>query len=130
MKQGDVYWYDFRAPDKRRPVLILTRNSAISYLTNVTVAQITTTIRGVPSEVTLTPGDDGAFEPCVINAYNIQTVPKEKLRELITGCHLNECERYATRLSSLWDSMHWRNLVVPRKSIDGAKIKSLLDKER
>lgn len=26
MKQGDVYWYEFRAPDKRRPVLILTRN--------------------------------------------------------------------------------------------------------
>lgn len=39
MKQGDVYGYTFRAPDKRRPVLILTRNSAISYLTSVTVAQ-------------------------------------------------------------------------------------------
>ena len=53
MKQGDVYWYDFRAPDKRRPVLILTRNSAIAYLTNVTVGQITTTIRNAPSEVIL-----------------------------------------------------------------------------
>ena len=84
MKQGDVYWYEFRAPDKRRPVLILTRNSAISYLTNVTVAQVTTTIRGVPSEVTLTPGDDGTFEQCVVNAYNLQTVPKKQLRDLIT----------------------------------------------
>ncbi len=84
MKQGDVYWYEFRAPDKRRPMLILTRNSAIAYLTNVTVAQITTKMRGVPSEVALTPGDDGTFEPCVVNAYNFQTVPKEQLRDLIT----------------------------------------------
>ena len=84
MKQGDVYWYDFRAPDKRRPVLILTRNSAISYLTNVTVAQITTTIRNAPSEVILTPDDDGTLEQCVMNAYNLFTVPKDRLTDLIT----------------------------------------------
>ncbi len=53
MKQGDVYWYTFRAPDKRRPVLILTRTSAIPYLTGITVAQITTTIRETASEVLL-----------------------------------------------------------------------------
>lgn len=84
MKQGDVYWYEFRAPDKRRPVLILTRNSSISYLTNLTVAQITTAICGVPSEVELTPADDGTFERCVVNAYNLQTVPKAQLRDVIT----------------------------------------------
>jgi mRNA interferase MazF len=84
MKQGDVYWYMFRAPDKRRPVLILTRNSAISYLNSVTVAQITTTIRGVPSEVELTPGEDGVFEECVVNAYNLQTIQKAQLGDLIT----------------------------------------------
>lgn len=43
MNQGDVYWYTFRAPDKRRPVLILTRSSAIPFLTGITVAAITTT---------------------------------------------------------------------------------------
>ncbi len=84
MKQGDVYWFTFRAPDKRRPVLIVTRNSAISYLTSVTVAQITKTIRGVPSEVALTPREDGVFEECVVNAYNLQTIPKGQLRDLIT----------------------------------------------
>jgi mRNA interferase MazF len=84
MKQGDVYWYTFRAPDKRRPVLIVTRNSAISYLTSVTVAQITASIRGVPSEVALSPGEDGMFEKCVVNAYNLQTVPKRQLRDRIT----------------------------------------------
>jgi mRNA interferase MazF len=83
MIQGDVCWYTFRAPDKRRPVLILTRNSAISYLTSLTVAQITTTIRGVPSEVALTPGEDGVFEDCVVNAYNIQTIQKNLVGDLI-----------------------------------------------
>ena len=84
MRQADVCWYTFRAPDKRRPVLIVTRNSAITYLTSLTVAQITTTIRNVPSEVALTPGEDGVFEECVVNAYNLQTVPKSQVGELIT----------------------------------------------
>jgi mRNA interferase MazF len=79
MNQGDVYWYTFRTPDKRRPVLILTRNSAIPYLTGITVAQITTAIRGMASEVLLTPGDDGMFADCVVNADNIQTIQKEHL---------------------------------------------------
>ena len=84
MRQGEVYWHTFRAPDKRRPVLILTRNSAIPYLTGISVVQITTTIRGAPSEVSLTPGDDGVIENCVVNAYNIQTIQKSQLGELIT----------------------------------------------
>jgi mRNA interferase MazF len=84
MKQGEVYWHTFRPPDKRRPVLILTRNSAIPYLTGISVAQITSTVRGAPSEVLLTPGDDGVFEDCAVNAYNIQTIQKTKLDEFIT----------------------------------------------
>lgn len=84
MRQGDIYWYTFHSPDKRRPVLILTRNSAISYLTSVTVAQITTTIRRVPSEVLLTPPDDGVPHQCVVNAHNLQTIQKARLGELIT----------------------------------------------
>src|SRR2546429_745093 len=89
MKQGDVYWHTFRAPDKRRPVLILTRNSAIPYLTGISVVQLTTTIRGAPSEVLLTPGDDGVFEECVVNAYNIQTIQKSQLGEFITELSLS-----------------------------------------
>jgi mRNA interferase MazF len=84
MKQGDVYWYRFHAPDKRRPVLILTNNSAISYLNSVTIAPITSTIRGVPSEVLLNPSDDGVLRKSVVNAHNLQTIQKERLGELIT----------------------------------------------
>ena len=50
MKQGEVRWYTFKAPDKRRPVLILTRNSAIGFLNALTVAPITRTVRDIPSE--------------------------------------------------------------------------------
>ena len=85
MKQGDVYWYTFRAPDKRRPVLILTRNSAIHFLTGITMAPITTTIRGIPSEVLLTPQDDGMYEDCVVNTDNIPTIKKANLDEFITS---------------------------------------------
>jgi mRNA interferase MazF len=78
MNQGDVYWYVFKEPDKRRPVLILTRNSAISFLTSITVAPITRTIRGIPTEVVLAQAD-GMFADCAVNLDNIQTVQKSKL---------------------------------------------------
>jgi mRNA interferase MazF len=83
MNQGDVYWYTFRAPDKRRPVLILTRGSAIRFLTGITIAPITSTIRGIPSEVALTPAD-GLWAECAANCDNIQTVPKANLGAFIT----------------------------------------------
>ena len=82
MKQGEVRWYPFEAPDKRRPVLILTRNSAIGFLRALTVAPVTTTIRGIPTEVLLTR-EDGMPSDCAVNLDNIQTVPKSKLGPLI-----------------------------------------------
>ena len=83
MNQGDVYWRTFRNPDKRRPVLILTRDSAIEYLTSLVVAPITSTIRNVPSEVKLT-NEDGLFADCAANFFNLQTVQSETLGEYIT----------------------------------------------
>lgn len=88
MNQGDVYWYTFRAPDKRRPVLILTRNSAIPFLTGITVAPLTTTIRGIPSEVLLTPAEDGVAADCAVNADNIQTIQKTGLGTYLTHLSL------------------------------------------
>ncbi|MFN2158034.1 MAG: type II toxin-antitoxin system PemK/MazF family toxin [Anaerolineae bacterium] len=82
MRRGEVRWYTFKTPDKRRPVLILTRNSAIGFLHALTVAPITSTIRDIPSEVVLTP-EDGLFTECAANMDNIQTVPKHKLGSMI-----------------------------------------------
>lgn len=83
MKQGDVYWYTFRAPDKRRPVLILTRTFAIPYLTSLRVAPITTTIRNSPVEVLLSPAD-GMATDCTINLDSIQTILKSNFGSYIT----------------------------------------------
>ena len=84
MKRGEVRWYTFEMPDKRRPVLILTRSSAISFLTGITIAPITSTVRDIPTEVFLTPDDDGVLAPCAVNLDNVQTIPKHKLGALIT----------------------------------------------
>lgn len=84
VKQGDVYWYTFRALNKRRPVLVLTRTAAIPYLTGITVAQITTTIRLAASQVPLTPGQDGDLAECAVNTDNIHTIQKVLLGDLIT----------------------------------------------
>ena len=83
MRRGEVHWYIFQAPNKRRPVLILTRNSAIGFLRSVTIAPITTTIRNIPTEVHLSQAD-GIRTECAINLDNIQTVPKAKIDPLIT----------------------------------------------
>jgi len=83
MKRGDIYWYTLKTPDKRRPVLILTRTSAISYLSALTVAPITTTVRDIPSEVFLSR-EEGLLSDCAANLDNIQTVPKAQLAGLIT----------------------------------------------
>ncbi len=83
MKRGDVCWYTFPAPNNRRPVLILTRDSAIPVLNSVTVAPITSTIRSIPTEVVLT-SEDGLPETCAANFDNIQTVPKTNISAPIT----------------------------------------------
>lgn len=57
---------------------MLTRDSAVGYLSTVTVAPITSTIRGVPSEVRLDEAD-GMKSPCVVNLHNAVTVSQERL---------------------------------------------------
>ena len=83
MKRGEVRWYKFSKPDKRRPVVILTRDSALEFLGEVTVAPVTSTIRDIPSEVLLTEAD-GMPKDCAVNLDHIQTVAKAKIGPLIT----------------------------------------------
>ena len=84
MKRGEIRWYKFKAPDKKRPVLVLTRDSILEYLGEVTVAPITTTIRDIPSEVFLSK-QDGMVKECAINFDHIQTISKGKIGSLITN---------------------------------------------
>jgi mRNA interferase MazF len=83
MKRGDIRWYKFKAPDKKRPVLILTRDSILDYLGEVTVAPVTSTVRDIPSEVFLSR-EDGMMMDCALNFDHIQTVSKGKIGSLIT----------------------------------------------
>jgi len=67
----------FPRPDKKRPVVILTRESALEFLGEVTVVPITSTIRDIPSEVLLTRAD-GMPKECAVNLDHLQPLPKEK----------------------------------------------------
>lgn len=95
MKRGEVRWYTFKVPDKRRPVLVLTRNTSIGVLNALTVAPITGAVRNVPSEVLLDE-DDGLLNVCIANLHSLQTVPKANLGRVITVLspeRLREVER-------------------------------------
>jgi mRNA interferase MazF len=98
VNRGDVCWYSFKSPDKRRPVLILTRDSAIRVLGSVTVAPITSTIRGIPTEVALTE-DDGVPAACAVNFDNLQTVPKARMGPRITRLSAQKMRQAASAAS-------------------------------
>ena len=76
--RGDVRLYRFASPDKPRPVVVLTRDSALRYLSTATVAPVTSTIRGVPSEVRLDE-EDGMKAACAVNLHNAVTVSQQHL---------------------------------------------------
>ena len=90
--RGEVRLYQFAAPDKKRPALVLTRNSAIAYLSTVTVAPVTSTIRGVPSEVVLNE-EDGMKSSCAVNLHNAVTVSQQRLGKRVaqlSSARMNE----------------------------------------
>lgn len=82
MRRGEIRWYRFSRPDKKRPVVILTRDSVLEYLDEVTIAPITSTVRDIPSEVALGPAD-GLPRECAVNLDHVQTVSKGRLGGLI-----------------------------------------------
>lgn len=84
MSRGEIRLCRFAPPDKQRPVLILTRDSSIRHLSTVTVAPITLTIRGVPSEVILDI-DDGMKNRCAVNLHNAVTVAQARLGRRVGG---------------------------------------------
>jgi mRNA interferase MazF len=82
LMRGQIWQYTFSRPDKRRPVLVLTRQEVIGLLHTVMVAPITSTIHGIPSEV-LVGIDEGLKRESVVNLDHVQTVDKSKLSRFI-----------------------------------------------
>ena len=78
LERGEVRLYQFDRPDKVRPVVVLTRPGSIRSLTKVTIAPITSTVRGIASEVGLDESD-GMKGVCAINLHNLTTVQQEHL---------------------------------------------------
>jgi mRNA interferase MazF len=102
MKRGVIRWYKFKSPHKRRPVLILTRDSILGYLGEVTVAPIISTVRKIPSEVFLTK-QDGMPRDCAINCDHIQTVSKGRLGLLLTTLSAEKLKQVRAAVSFALD---------------------------
>ena len=83
MRRGDVWWAELPRPIGRRPVVLLSRDEAYAVRNAVTIAEVTTTIRGIPVEVALGP-EDGLPKTCVANLDTIATVRKDLLTKRIT----------------------------------------------
>ncbi len=83
MRKGEVWWANLPAPIGRRPIVLLSRNEAYAVRSAVTVAEVTSTIRGIPVEVELGP-DDGLPKKCVVNLDTIVTIRKDLLIERIS----------------------------------------------
>ncbi len=84
IRQGEVWWANLPAPARRRPVLILTRGDAIGHMRNITVGPLTRTIRGIDSEVVLSP-EFGVPTLCAVSLDNILTIMKKLLdRRIVT----------------------------------------------
>ncbi len=89
MKRAEIRWHKFSHPDKKRPVLILTRDSILQDLDEVTIAPITSTVRDIQSEVFLS-APEGMSHDCAINCDHLQTVPKAKIGTLIATLAANK----------------------------------------
>ena len=83
MRRGEVWWADLPDPWGLRPVVLLTREAAYAFLTNVTVAACTTRVRGVLVEVLLGP-DDGLPAPCAANLDAVLTIDVRHIERRIT----------------------------------------------
>ncbi|MBI1977014.1 MAG: type II toxin-antitoxin system PemK/MazF family toxin [Candidatus Omnitrophica bacterium] len=82
MKRGEIWWAELPKPAGKRPVLLLSRDTAIQVREVVTVAQVTTVIRHIPVEVHLSKSD-GMPKECVVNLDVLTTIPKALLTEKI-----------------------------------------------
>jgi mRNA interferase MazF len=83
VRRGEIRWYIFASPDKRRPVLLLTRDEVVDVLNEIIVAPATRTIRGIASEVVLGV-ESGMPHACALNFDHVALAQKSRLGPVIT----------------------------------------------
>jgi mRNA interferase MazF len=82
LRRGEIRWYRFAAPDKRRPVLLLTRDEVIDSLNELFVVPVTRTVRGLASEVVLS-AEDGMPVTCALNFDHLSLAQRSRLDSLL-----------------------------------------------
>lgn len=84
MRRGELWWARLDLPAGRQPVVLVSRDAAYSIRLSVTVAEVSTVVRAIASEVLLGKRD-GMPRPCVINTDNLVTIPKTLLESHIAS---------------------------------------------
>jgi len=97
VRRGEIWWARLAPPAGRRPVALVSREAAYAVRLSITVAEISTVIRGIPSEVSL-GARDGMPRPCVINTDNLVTIPRALLETKITSLSVTKTEQLADAL--------------------------------
>jgi mRNA interferase MazF len=82
--RGDIRWFRFDRPDKRRPVVVLGRPEMMAALSQIVVVPFTTNIRGLPWEVVLDERD-GLAVRCTLRVEWIRAVARSELGARITA---------------------------------------------
>jgi mRNA interferase MazF len=98
VNRGEIWLHSFKSPDKRRPVLILTRPEVIPLVSTVMVAPLTSTIRNAPSEV-IVGVDEGLKHESAINLDHVQTVPQEALQHFVGSLSSEQMTRVCRALA-------------------------------
>ena len=106
MRQYEIWWASLPEPVGRRPVLLLSRSAAFAYLTRVLVVEVTTTVRGIPQEVSL-GGHEGLPRPCVANLDALRTIPRARLDSRIGKLAVR---RHVELKRALGHVLHWPEL--------------------
>jgi mRNA interferase MazF len=98
VKRGEIRWYTFRLPDKRRPVLVLTRDDVIDHLNEIVVVPATRTIRGLTTEVVLTM-DDGMPAACALNFDHVALAQRSRMGPVLCSLLETDGSKYGGRYS-------------------------------
>jgi mRNA interferase MazF len=108
VKQFEIWWASLPKPVGRRPVLLLGRSSALAYLSRVLAAEVTTTVRAIPQEVSL-GRREGLAKPCVANLDNLRTIPVSCLETLVGRI---AAPRQVEVKRALGHVLHWPELTI------------------
>jgi mRNA interferase MazF len=91
MRRGEIWWARLPSPAGRRPVVLVSRDSAYAVRSSVTVVEVSRTLRTIPTEVPLGKRE-GLPQRCAANADNVVTIPKAWLEARVAALSAEKLE--------------------------------------